>query len=167
MLELSHRYSEPFHAYRIFACSAASPRPWPCAPSRRQAGQPPTAAPPIEVDADTQKVLDEINSLNAYQRPKLPLKNEDRYAHTAKDVTPLRPRRAVQAALPAQMEYTGPGRAIPEPEDVKTVKIGFIGPIEPTVSVATGGKSHEETLGKQMLRAASWRSRRPTPGAAT
>ena len=41
----------------------------------------------------------------------------------------------------------GPGRAIPEPEHVDTVKIGFLGPIEATVSVATGGKSHEEPLG--------------------
>ena len=48
------------------------------------------------------------------------------------------------------MEYTGPGRAIPEPEHVETVKIGFIGPIMSTVSVATGGKSHEEVLGIQM-----------------
>ena len=35
-----------------------------------------------------------------------------------------------------------------------TVKIGFLGPIMPTVSVATGGKSHnEEALGIAMLRA--------------
>ena len=53
-----------------------------------------------------------------------------------------------------QMEYTGPGRAIPEPDDVDTVKIGFIGPIMSTVSVATGGKSHEEILGIAMLRGA-------------
>ena len=47
------------------------------------------------------------------------------------------------------MEYTGAGRAIPEPQEVNTVKIGFIGPIMSTVSVATGGKSHEEVLGDQ------------------
>ena len=47
------------------------------------------------------------------------------------------------------MEYTGPGRAIPEPEHLETVKIGFIGPIRPTVSVATGGRSHEEALGTE------------------
>ncbi|NIM50998.1 MAG: ABC transporter substrate-binding protein, partial [Gemmatimonadales bacterium] len=35
-----------------------------------------------------------------------------------------------------------------------TVKIGFIGPIMGTVSVATGGKSHEESLGIPMLRGA-------------
>ena len=44
-----------------------------------------------------------------------------------------------------QMEYTGAGRAKPEPDHVDSVKVGFIGPIEPTVSVATGGKSHEES----------------------
>ena len=53
-----------------------------------------------------------------------------------------------------QMEYTGSGRAIPEPEHLDSVKIGFLGPIYPTVSVATGGKSHEETLGKRMLQGA-------------
>ena len=48
----------------------------------------------------------------------------------------------------------GSGRGLPEPEHVDTVKIGFLGPIMPTVSVATGGKSHnEETLGIAMLRA--------------
>ena len=52
------------------------------------------------------------------------------------------------------MEYTGPGRAIPEPSDVNAVKIGFIGPIMSTVSVATGGKSHEEPLGIKMLQGA-------------
>ena len=34
------------------------------------------------------------------------------------------------------------------------MKIGFIGPIMSTVSVATGGKSHEEALGIQMLQGA-------------
>ena len=53
------------------------------------------------------------------------------------------------------MEYTGPGRAIPEPgPELKSVKIGFIGPIMSTVSVATGGKSHEEVLGIKMLQGA-------------
>ncbi|MBI1389940.1 MAG: ABC transporter substrate-binding protein [bacterium] len=52
------------------------------------------------------------------------------------------------------LEYTGYGRHIPEPEHVDTVRIGFIGPIESTVSVATGGVSHEEPLGVQMLNGA-------------
>ena len=52
------------------------------------------------------------------------------------------------------LEYTGYGRRIPEPKGLKTVRIGFIGPIESTVSVATGGMSHEEPLGVQMLQGA-------------
>jgi ABC-type branched-subunit amino acid transport system substrate-binding protein len=52
------------------------------------------------------------------------------------------------------MEYTGPGRAKPEPQQIDSVKLGFIGPIEATVSVATGGKSHGEELGRMMLKGA-------------
>ncbi len=52
------------------------------------------------------------------------------------------------------MEYRGYGRHLPEPAKVVSVKIGFFGPIEPTVSVATGGSSHEEGLGKKMLQGA-------------
>jgi len=51
-------------------------------------------------------------------------------------------------------EYTGPGRLIPEPEDLDSVRIGFLGPIRATVSVATGGASHEESLGVMMLHGA-------------
>jgi branched-chain amino acid transport system substrate-binding protein len=50
--------------------------------------------------------------------------------------------------------YRGYGREIPEAELVESVKIGFLGPIEPTVSVATGGASHEEPLGRKMLQGA-------------
>ncbi len=49
------------------------------------------------------------------------------------------------------IEYTGPGREKPEPKGLKSVKIGFLGPIEQTVSVATGGMSHEKPLGTKML----------------
>jgi branched-chain amino acid transport system substrate-binding protein len=51
-------------------------------------------------------------------------------------------------------EYRGYGRNIPEPDQVASVKIGFLGPIEATVSVATGGASHEEPLGRKMLQGA-------------
>ncbi len=44
-------------------------------------------------------------------------------------------------------QYHGYGRETPEPENIDSVKIGFLGPIESTVSVATGGASHEEPLG--------------------
>ncbi|MGQ9574678.1 MAG: ABC transporter substrate-binding protein [Thermoguttaceae bacterium] len=110
--------------------------------------------PPFEVDEDTLRVLKEINSLNAYQAPNLPLKLDSHYAYTPKDVEPFRHVEPFKRHFLLQMEYTGPGRAIPEPQDVKTVRIGFLGPIEPTVSVATGGASHEENMGRQMLHGA-------------
>jgi branched-chain amino acid transport system substrate-binding protein len=50
--------------------------------------------------------------------------------------------------------YRGYGAALPEPARVTSVKIGFVGPIEPTVSVATGGPSHEEALGVSMMHGA-------------
>jgi branched-chain amino acid transport system substrate-binding protein len=53
-----------------------------------------------------------------------------------------------------EIQYNGPGREIPEPTGLTSVKIGFIGPIQPTVSVATGGASHEESLGLMMLHGA-------------
>jgi len=53
-----------------------------------------------------------------------------------------------------EVGYRGYGRNIPEPEHVDSVKIGFLGPIMPTVSVATGGASHEEPLGLKMLQGA-------------
>lgn len=115
----------------------------------------PTPRPPLlEVDAETERVLQEISGLNAYQQPKLPLRLDDRYAHTPGDVTPFGHVEPFKRHFLQQMEYTGAGRAIPEPEDVKTVRVGFLGPIESTVSVATGGKSHEEDMGKQMLHGA-------------
>ena len=120
----------------------------------KAATEQPQEVMPVVVDQDTQKVLDELNVLNAYQKPKLPLKEDDRYAHTNSGVTPFRHVEPFKRHFLLQMEYTGAGRAIPEPEHVESVKIGFLGPIEPTVSVATGGKSHEESLGMQMLHGA-------------
>jgi branched-chain amino acid transport system substrate-binding protein len=51
-------------------------------------------------------------------------------------------------------EYRGYGRRIPEPASTASVKIGFLGPIKDTVSVATGGASHETALGIRMLQGA-------------
>jgi ABC-type branched-subunit amino acid transport system substrate-binding protein len=119
--------------------------------SRLPAAEAATSPPSVPVDGQTQAVLDEINSLNAYQVPQLPLKSEDRYANTPDEVRPHGYVEPYKRHFLLQMEYTGPGRAIPEPETLSSVKIGFLGPIEPTVSVATGGMSHEEYLGKPML----------------
>lgn len=108
----------------------------------------------LEVDPEMLEVLRKINSVNAYEVPDLGLREDKNYARTTQDVEPFRHVKPFKEHFLVQMEYTGPGRAIPEPVDVNTVKIGFIGPIMSTVSVATGGKSHEEALGIKMLQGA-------------
>jgi ABC-type branched-subunit amino acid transport system substrate-binding protein len=113
---------------------------------------PKTAWPEVEIDERLQRVLDRIDSIGPYEAPDLEIKEDTRYAHTSRDVEPFGAVKPYKEHFLLQMEYTGPGRAIPEPEQVDTVKLGFIGPIMSTVSAATGGKSHEEALGIQMLR---------------
>ena len=111
------------------------------------------AEPAAEAPLDTEAVLEAID-VDAYALPDLPLKKSSNYAGSPSDVAPYGHVAPYQEHFLEQMEYTGPGRAIPEPEHVDTVRIGFLGPIVPTVSVATGGKSHEEPLGIAMLRGA-------------
>jgi branched-chain amino acid transport system substrate-binding protein len=106
-------------------------------------------------DPDAKKVLQAVDSLTPYQTPNLPLKIDTNYGNTPEDVEPYGGVKPYKRHFLTQMEYTGPGRAIPEPgPELKSVKIGFIGPIMSTVSVATGGKSHEEALGISMLKGA-------------
>jgi branched-chain amino acid transport system substrate-binding protein len=113
----------------------------------------PELLPPLENDDPAlAEVLEKIDAVDSYEVPDLKLKQEQNYAKTAEDVAPYGGVKPFKEHFLEQMEYTGPGRAIPEPEHLETVKIGFIGPIMSTVSVATGGKSHEEPLGLQMLR---------------
>lgn len=50
--------------------------------------------------------------------------------------------------------YHGYGRHKPEPEIIQSVKIGFLGPVEQTVSIATGSSANNIELGKQMLQGA-------------
>lgn len=109
---------------------------------------------PVELDSGTREVLRKINSVSAYEVPDLELREDSNYAYTSQDVEPFRHVRPFKEHFLLQMEYTGPGRAKPEPEHVDTVKLGFIGPIMSTVSVATGGKSHEEPMGIKMLQGA-------------
>jgi ABC-type branched-subunit amino acid transport system substrate-binding protein len=110
--------------------------------------------PGVEVDAHTLEVLRIINSSGPHEVPKLALREEKDYAGTAADLTPFGAVKPYKNHFLLQMEYTGPGRTLPEPAEISSVKIGFIGPIEHTVSVATGGASHEEELGKKMLQGA-------------
>jgi ABC-type branched-subunit amino acid transport system substrate-binding protein len=110
--------------------------------------------PTVHADeGDLDALLDAID-VGPYEWPKLTLQQDEEYARSSADVGPFRHVEPYKAFFLEQMEYTGPGRAIPEPVDVETVKIGFIGPIESTVSVATGGASHEEPMGQMMLRGA-------------
>ena len=102
---------------------------------------------------ETDNLLRHIDT-GYYGQPELPLKTNLNFAHASADVEPYGGIKPYKEHFLVQMEYTGPGRGLPEPEHLDTVKIGFLGPILPTVSVATGGKSHdEEALGVAMLRA--------------
>jgi ABC-type branched-subunit amino acid transport system substrate-binding protein len=119
--------------------------------SSPEEGKPVGLKSSVEVNPETLEVLRKINSVDAYEVPDLGLREDKNYARTTQDVEPYRHVEPYKEHFLLQMEYTGPGRAIPEPTDVETVKLGFIGPIMSTVSVATGGKSHEEPLGIKML----------------
>ena len=112
---------------------------------------PPEPAPTAE--PDQRRLLEHID-VGPYDVPGLSLRKDSNYAHSATDVEPFRHVTPFKEHFLEQMEYTGPGRAVAEPADLDSVKLGFIGPIMPTVSVATGGKSHAERLGIAMLRGA-------------
>lgn len=112
----------------------------------------PDIYPPNRVDDPVvEKLLEELDSISAYEAPSIPLREDRNYAKTAADVEPFSGVTPYKEHFLKQMEYLGPGRAKPEPEDLESVKIGFIGPIMATVSVATGGGSQEIPLGIQML----------------
>lgn len=119
----------------------------------RDAAAPP-AAGDMEPDPATIKRMKKIDAAGAHGVPDLELKKDERYAHTAEELEPYGYEKPYKEYFLEQMVYTGPGRAKPEPEHVDSVKLGFIGPIMATVSVATGGKSNAEDLGIQMLRGA-------------
>jgi branched-chain amino acid transport system substrate-binding protein len=116
--------------------------------------RPDDGRPPIQVDEGTRQVLRKINAVSAYEVPDLGLRKDADYAYTERHLAPYGGVEPYKRYFLEQMEYTGPGRAKPEPEQVDAVKLGFIGPIMSTVSVATGGKSHEEPMGVKMLQGA-------------
>ena len=95
--------------------------------------------------------MKKIDSAGAYATPPMNLKKDENYAGTSEDREPFSGTQPFKENFLLQMEYAGAGRDKPEPEKLDTVKVGFIGPIQATVSIATGGKSHEEALGVPML----------------
>jgi branched-chain amino acid transport system substrate-binding protein len=103
-------------------------------------------------DTDLETLRQRID-VGYYAVPDLPLKTNQNYAFSSSDVEPFGGVKPFKEHFLVQMESTGAGRGIPEPDQLDSVKIGFLGPIVQTVSVATGGASHEETLGIPMLRA--------------
>ncbi len=107
------------------------------------------------IDPDTAEVLKRINAVDAYTVPDLKLKRDENFAKTPADIEPYSGVKPYKEHFLIPIEYTGPGRAIPEPgPELKTVKIGFIGPIVNLPSVSTGGMGHEAALGKMMLKGA-------------
>ncbi len=100
------------------------------------------------------ELLAKINAAGAYAVPDLNLRKDENYAGTAEDREPFAGQRPFKENFLLQIQYNGALREKPEPEHLDSVKVGFIGPIMATVSIATGGKSHEETLGIPMLQGA-------------
>jgi branched-chain amino acid transport system substrate-binding protein len=97
------------------------------------------------------ELMKKIDAAGAYSTPPMNLKKDENYAGTSEDLEPFSGTKPYKENFLLQMEYAGAGRAKPEPENLASVKVGFIGPIYQTVSIATGGKSHEEALGVPML----------------
>src|SRR5512136_1387383 len=117
------------------------------------------AAPPVDPrpdyipfdDPKLVELLKKIDAAGAYSTPAMNLKKDQNYAGTAEDLEPFSGAKPYNENFLLQIEYAGAGRGIPEPEHLDSVKVGFIGPIQATVSIATGGRSHEEALGIPML----------------
>jgi len=107
-----------------------------------------------EADSETAHIVNAIEAAGTYDVPKLELRHQKNYARTSQDLEPFGFEKPYKRFFLDQMIYSGPGRGLPEPDDIKSVKLGFIGPIMSTVSVATGGASHEESLGIKMLQGA-------------
>ena len=107
------------------------------------------------IDPDTAEVLKRINAVDAYTVPDLKLRRDENFANTPADIEPYSGVKPYKEHFLIPIEYTGPGRTLPEPgPELKTVKLGFIGPIQNLPSVATGGMGHEAALGKMMLKGA-------------
>ncbi|MHC4628845.1 MAG: hypothetical protein ACYTDV_17845, partial [Planctomycetota bacterium] len=69
--------------------------------------------PSVEIDSEMREVLEKINAVSAYEVPDLDLREDADYAKTAHQFEPFRHVEPYKEHFLIQMEYTGPGRAIP------------------------------------------------------
>jgi len=88
------------------------------------------------------------------------LKEDERYFNTPDDMIPYKRHKPyVRFFLDSQntgLEYTGPGREYPEPTDVDTVKIGFLGPLYRVIPQQDGEAMPRQyfEMGRHMLHGA-------------
>src|SRR5512135_864478 len=93
-------------------------------------------------DPQVVALMKKIDAAGAYSTPAMNLKKDENYAGTSEDREPFSGAKPYKENFLLQIEYAGAGRDKPEPEHLDTVKVGFIGPIQATVSIATGCKCH-------------------------
>ena len=90
----------------------------------------------------------------------LALRENERYFNTPDDMIPYKRHKPyVRFFLDSQgtgLEYTGPGREYPEPTDVDTVKIGYIGPLKRVIYNENGEAMPRQyfEMGQHMLHGA-------------
>ncbi len=92
--------------------------------------------------------------VSGYSEEKSKQKKENNY-NTPKEYQPFKKfQKPYKRFYVDLLKFTGYGREKAEPKDLSSVKIGFLGPIKPTVSVATGLSSFELEMGKKMFQGA-------------
>ena len=88
------------------------------------------------------------------------LEENERYANTPDDMIPYRQRepyvRFFLDSWGTGLEYMGPGREYPEPTDLESVKIGFVGPLHRVILQEEGNIMPQQyfDIGQHMLRGA-------------
>ncbi len=96
----------------------------------------------------------------AGEEPAVELKENERYFNTPDDMIPFRRQQPyVRFFLDSHktgLEYTGPGREYPEPTDLKSVKIGYVGPLHRVIPQTEGDMMPQQyfQIGQYMLHGA-------------
>jgi ABC-type branched-subunit amino acid transport system substrate-binding protein len=89
------------------------------------------------------------------------LEPDQRYYNTPDDMIPYRQHepylRFFLDSAGTGLEYTGPGREYPEPEGLRSVKIGYVGPLERVIPDEYGDMMPRQyfAIGQHMLRGAT------------